>query len=130
MTHDCDSLLHLSARKYEHLPGKEREAVERAFFHYDADLSGYLETDEIVPALRETRLFLRAVGSVALYLNRLGHLFGDSCSCKALHRVHRDPIDVRVFVDWLLKVPLIAITIIVVGSDSEASIEVIGGLQT
>ena len=29
-------------RKYEHLPGKEREAVERAFFHYDADLSGCL----------------------------------------------------------------------------------------
>ena len=28
--------------------------MERAFFHYDADLSGYLDYDEIVPALRVT----------------------------------------------------------------------------
>ena len=39
-------------RKYERLPPKEREALERAFFQYDADLSGFLEWDEVVPALR------------------------------------------------------------------------------
>ena len=44
-------------RKYERLPPKEREALERAFFHYDADLSGFLEWDEVLPALRAARHF-------------------------------------------------------------------------
>lgn len=43
-------------KKYERLPPKEREALERAFFQYDADLSGFLEWDEVVPALRELGL--------------------------------------------------------------------------
>ena len=42
----------MSLRKYESLPQKEREALERAFFQYDADLSGFLEWDEVIPALR------------------------------------------------------------------------------
>ena len=49
-------------RKYERLPPKEREALERAFFHYDADLSGFLEWDEVLPALRAARL--RGLGSM------------------------------------------------------------------
>lgn len=43
-------------KRYERLPQKEREALERAFFQYDADLSGFLEWDEVVPALRELGL--------------------------------------------------------------------------
>jgi Ca2+-binding EF-hand superfamily protein len=46
-------------RRYERLPQKEREALERAFFQYDADLSGFLEWDEVVPALRAAYLQLR-----------------------------------------------------------------------
>ena len=46
----------LALRKYERLPQKEREALERAFFQYDADLSGYLDWEEVVPALRELGL--------------------------------------------------------------------------
>ncbi|CAJ1400451.1 unnamed protein product [Effrenium voratum] len=43
-------------KKYEHIPQKEKDALERAFFQYDADLSGYLEWEEVIPALRELGL--------------------------------------------------------------------------
>lgn len=46
----------IAQKKYERLPQKEREALERAFFQYDADLSGFLEWNEVIPALRELGL--------------------------------------------------------------------------
>ncbi|CAE7560576.1 CMD1 [Symbiodinium necroappetens] len=76
-------------KKYEHLPGKEREAVERAFFHYDADLSGYLDYDEIVPALRELGLS----GSNAIEKREIMQVCRNVMTATRVQSLHRRQAD-------------------------------------